>query len=98
MSKSASPLPKTILPGCRKPESSSPWKVGVEPKGPVQKWSAEEARVEEPLESSNSYRAVIGHRNSWFALPFRAKQWRVRKTQAAGHRAGKGRRTGQDYN
>src|SRR6266404_3593701 len=37
MSKSASPLPKTILPGWRKPESSSPWKVGVEPKGPVQK-------------------------------------------------------------
>src|SRR5437762_290912 len=37
MSKSASPLPKTILPGCRKPESSSPWKVGVAPNGPVQK-------------------------------------------------------------
>src|SRR2546425_4354990 len=37
MSKSASPLPKTILPGCRRPESSSPWKVGVAPNGPVQK-------------------------------------------------------------
>src|SRR6266581_889893 len=97
MSKSASPLPKTILPGCRRPESSSPWKVGVAPNGPVQKCVPKKLG-EEPLESSNGYRAVIGHRNSWFALSFRAKQWRVRKTQAAGYRAGKSRCTGQDYN
>src|SRR5438132_1856202 len=67
-------------------------------KRPGPKVCAEEARVEQPLQSSNSYRAVIGHRDSWLALSFRAKQWRVRKTQAAGYRAGKSRCTGQDYN
>src|SRR5437879_2886581 len=98
MSKSASPLPKTILPGWRKPESSSPWKVGVEPKGPVQKCVPKKLGLKSHWSPSNSYRAVIGYRNSWLALSFRAKQWRVRKTQAAGYRAGKSRCTGQDYN
>src|SRR5438132_10609906 len=76
---------------CRVAADLSPAVLGSRrcAKRPGPKVCAEEARVEQPLQSSNSYRAVIGHRDSWLALSFRAKQWRVRKTQAAGHRAGK---------
>src|SRR6185437_2361821 len=37
-STSASPAPKTLLPGCCSPASMMPWKAGVEPNGPVHRF------------------------------------------------------------